>query len=206
VIPALAEGSAGGARTLLQAALDTFREQGYYGTSVRDIVRHAELTVAALYYHFESKHQILYHVMREAMQQLIAQTEQALARAGDDPMAQLEAIVRAHVTYHTEHRIEAFVGNTELRSLQPEARAHIVALRDRQQAIFEQVVHRATQLGACAPDSEQEAVRAMLTTCTAVAAWYQEDGGLTPAQVADRYVELAARIVGGSASSAAAGS
>jgi AcrR family transcriptional regulator len=187
-----------GAVILVAAALEAFGAQGYHGTSVRDIVRRADVTIAALYYHFETKHQILYHIMRGAMEELIRQTEEALAAAGDDPVAQLGAVVRAHAAYHTAHQSEAFVGNTELRSLQPEARAHIVALRDRQQAIFEQVIARGSRLGAFAPTDQKEAVRAILAMCTAIATWYQEGDGLTPDEIASRYVEIAARVVGGS--------
>jgi AcrR family transcriptional regulator len=185
-----------GAAVLVAAALEAFRVEGFHGTSVRDIVRRADVTIAALYYHFENKHQILYHIMQRAMEELIRQTEEALAAAGDDPRAQLEAVVRAHATYHTSHQSEAFVGNTELRSLQPEARAHIVALRDRQQAIFEQVTARGTRLGVFSPGDPKEAVRAILAMCTAIATWYHHSDGLTPDEIAGRYAEIAVRVVG----------
>jgi AcrR family transcriptional regulator len=44
---------------ILAAALDLFGEQGYAGTSVRDISERLGVTKAALYYHFPSKEAIL---------------------------------------------------------------------------------------------------------------------------------------------------
>jgi AcrR family transcriptional regulator len=44
---------------ILDAALELFAERGYAGTSVADLARRLEMTKAALYYHFDSKGDIL---------------------------------------------------------------------------------------------------------------------------------------------------
>ena len=44
---------------ILDVALDLFTEQGYDGTSLREIAERLNVTKAALYYHFESKEDIL---------------------------------------------------------------------------------------------------------------------------------------------------
>jgi len=46
-------------RRILAVALDLFSARGYAGTSMRDISETMGMTKAALYYHFESKEQIL---------------------------------------------------------------------------------------------------------------------------------------------------
>ncbi len=42
-----------------QVAIELFTEQGYDKTSLREIAEHLEVSKAALYYHFESKEEIL---------------------------------------------------------------------------------------------------------------------------------------------------
>ena len=44
--------------TILQAAHDLFIEQGYHGTSMRQIAQHAKLALGGLYNHFSSKEQV----------------------------------------------------------------------------------------------------------------------------------------------------
>jgi AcrR family transcriptional regulator len=46
-------------RRILAVALELFSTRGYAGTSMRDIAETMGMTKAALYYHFESKEQIL---------------------------------------------------------------------------------------------------------------------------------------------------
>src|SRR5579864_3751687 len=44
---------------ILDVALELFNEQGYDGTSLREIAERLGITKAALYYHFERKEDIL---------------------------------------------------------------------------------------------------------------------------------------------------
>jgi AcrR family transcriptional regulator len=65
---------------ILDAALDLFTEQGYDGTSLREIAAQLGVTKAALYYHFESKEDIL----RALHMRLHEVGRDALMRLGDE--------------------------------------------------------------------------------------------------------------------------
>jgi AcrR family transcriptional regulator len=67
---------------ILDAALELFVAQGYDGTSLRQIAEQLGVTKAALYYHFESKEDIL----RALHMRLHEFGKDALASAGDEPM------------------------------------------------------------------------------------------------------------------------
>jgi AcrR family transcriptional regulator len=67
---------------ILDVALDLFTEQGYDGTSLRQIAEQLGVTKAALYYHFESKEDILM-----ALHMRIHEFgRDALLRIGDGPV------------------------------------------------------------------------------------------------------------------------
>ena len=130
------------------------------------------------------------------MDDLFAITAAELAKAPEDPVAQLRTIVATHVRLHAQRRRESFVANTELRSLPDELRLAIVAKRDRHQRLFDGIVLAGAQAGAFTVPHPVEASRAIVTMCTAVAGWYRTDGPLSPDEVADRYVKLALLTVG----------
>jgi AcrR family transcriptional regulator len=67
---------------ILDVALDLFVAQGYDGTSLRQIAEQLGVTKAALYYHFESKEDIL----RALHMRLHEFGKDALDSAGDHPM------------------------------------------------------------------------------------------------------------------------
>ncbi len=57
----VARGARGDTRTRIQrVALELFAEQGYEGTSLREIAERLGVTKAALYYHFKSKEDIVH--------------------------------------------------------------------------------------------------------------------------------------------------
>jgi len=191
-----ASGTAAGRERVLQAALDAFFEQGFHGTSMRTIADRAGTAISHAYYYFPSKADLLRTLMVGVTEDLLAALEAARVEAGSDPAARLAAIVRAHVRLHTERQAEAFVGNTELRSLTARDRVDVVALRDRVTAIFKATVDEGLRCRVFRCAHRDEAVLAIVTMCTAVAGWYRADGPLAPEAVADRYADLSLSLVG----------
>ncbi|MZG15073.1 TetR family transcriptional regulator [Streptomyces sp. SID5914] len=194
----LAVGSAApGAEKVLAAALDLFHAKGYGGTTVREIASVAGVTVAAVYYHFDSKQTILATLMTRAMHRALAQVSSAHAIADqNDPLARLRAIVDAHVRFNCTHQVEAFVGNSELRSLEGENRSQVVALRDAHEAMFRSVVCDGLAAGVFKTQHPEESVRAILAMSTAVAGWFKQTGSLTIDRVAREYVYISLMVLG----------
>lgn len=182
------------AKPILDAALTRFREVGYHGTTVRDIARATGLNVAAMYHYFDSKQDLLLYIMRDAMEENLRAVERAAATS-TDPRDQLTAIVSAIVDYHTRHQTEAFVGNSELRSLEEEGAAVIIGLRDREEKVIHSVVQRGVESGAFAVVETKQATRAILAMCSAVATWFHPGGALTAEDVRREYVQLAMNLV-----------
>lgn len=184
-----------GRDAILDAAVDRFERLGYHGTTMRDIARGAGLTVASIYSHFSSKQQMLQDIMVRVLSDALALTRSAVLRAGPRPDDQLGALMHAWLLFHTERRAEALVGASEIRSLDPHGRRLIVALRDEQEAMFRDVVMRGVEDGDFATPYPEDAVRTLIAMGTAVPSWYRPDGELTPEQMAERYVRLAAATV-----------
>lgn len=193
------EESQAGRAALLKVALDCFVEKGFHGTSMRDIAQRANASIAAIYYYFPSKADILRHIMIDVTQDLIVALERARDAAGPDAAKQLAAVVKAHVRLHTMRQGESFIGNTELRSLAPADHDHMIALRDRVAEIFRTPIQSGAKRGIFRCAYPHEATLAILTMCTAVAGWYRQDGGETPETLADRFAALALAMVGFSA-------
>lgn len=183
------------ARAIEAAALELFAENGYHGTTLRQIAHRGEISPAGIYHHFPAKIDILFSLIHRSLTRMVISTESAVEAAGEEPLAQLEAAVRAHVAYHVDSRLEAFVGLTELRSFEGERLAAVVALRRRQQRVFDEVVLRIAAGGARVryPD---EVSRAIVTMGMGVANWYRHGRPLSRAAVLDRYVWLATVMVG----------
>jgi AcrR family transcriptional regulator len=189
--------SRGGKDVILDAAVDNFQRLGYHGTSMRDIARDAEITVASIYHHFPSKQRILQDIMIRVLSDVISLTRGALMRAGSSPAEQLDAVMHAWILFHTGRRAEALIGASEIRSLDEVGLRLVVALRDEQERMFRDIVERGCAEGEFATPYPREAVRAIINMGYSIAAWYRPGGELTPEQMAERYAVLALGTVGG---------
>jgi len=180
---------------VLAAALEAFADQGYHGTSIRDIAAEAGLSVPGLYHHYRSKQDILMDLMMSVMEELLARSRMALQDADPSAEAQFDALVESLLRFHMFRRKQAFVASSEIRSLAPENRTAYVALRDEQQRMIEAVIARGRSEGAFATPFPQDAARAVSTLCVGVASWYREDGALTPREIVERHLALAHGLV-----------
>lgn len=181
---------------ILEAAQECFVEQGYHGTSIRVIAARAGLSVPGLYHHYRSKQQMLQDLMKHAMTSLYRQSEDALAAAETDPLAQFNALVGCLVRFHAFERAPAFIAYSEIRSLDEEARREHIARRDAQQRLMDQVIEAGVAAGEFSTPHPTEASRAIVTMCTSVAQWYRMDGPLTPDELVDRYLVIARMTIG----------
>ena len=189
---------------IVEAAIEAMFENGYHGTSVREIADRAGMSVANVYYYFPSKHDLLFRFMEGSADQLLQQLEAMLAEADPDPRTRLAEAVRLFVLRHTVRQAAAFVAATELRALDQAAREVVVARRNAIESVFRQIVQQGVDDGSFVVEDVALAVRAILDMASSVSSWYRPEGSLSGADIAEHYVGLALAVVGAPRQPAAA--
>jgi AcrR family transcriptional regulator len=185
----------GRAEEIRVAALTLFARLGYEATTMADIGAAVGIRGPSLYKHVASKQDLLAGVMTATMRELLALHREAVATT-DDPAERLRRATEAHVRYHAGHRLEAFVGNREIRSLVPSNRRRVLSLRAEYEKCFRDLVHAGITAGRFHVMSARLASYAILDLGMGVAVWFRADGELTEDIVTWQYGEMALRIVG----------
>ena len=180
---------------ILSASLAALQEHGYHGTTVRDIARRVGLTMPSLYYHYGNKEGILSALLDIAMDDVLAHIEGGIAEAGDDTRAMMANFVTA-VVMHNTRRIELAKLHPEFRFLGPEARAAYVAKRTKADNILVSVLDAGANEGIFQVDDLHFMARAILGMLNGIPDWYRAGGGLSPQEIAAKYVVCALRMAG----------
>ena len=180
----------------LRAALGVFARHGYHGASIRTIAEAAGLSVPGLYHHYKSKQAILAALVEASMREMLAHTAAAAQDAGGDAAACFDNVVECLARFHMARRDQAFVASTEMRSMEPEVRAHHVAQRDAQQAMLEDAIRSGVAAGEFTCAYPEDAARAISSLCVSIASWYRPDGPLSADDVVARHLSFARGIVG----------
>ncbi|MEO3783616.1 TetR/AcrR family transcriptional regulator [Actinocorallia sp. B10E7] len=180
---------------LMEAAISAFAEKGFHGTTTRDIATAAGMSSAALYVHHKSKEELLYLISRTGHEKTLRMVREAIASA-DDPTGSLRRVIHDFAVHHARGHTGARIVNYELAALSPE---HLTEIREIRHLISQEIrdlVDRGVAAGAFdAPDPRAAAV-ALLSLGIDIARWYSDDGDWSPEDVAERYVQIALRIVG----------
>ena len=83
---------------ILAHATDVFDEKGYEGASMRDLSRASGMSLAGLYYYFDSKEKLLYLIQRHTFTTIL---DRLRSRLGDvtDPEARIRVFILNHLEY-----------------------------------------------------------------------------------------------------------
>lgn len=176
------------------AALELFTRLGYEATTMADIGAEVGLRGPSLYKHVASKQDVLVSIMIGTMDALLAGFASAVATT-TDPVERLRRATDAHVRYHARHRLEAFVGNREIRSLVEPHRSAVLARRDQYERGFRDLITAGVAAGRFSVASPRLASYAVCDLGIGVANWYRPDGEHSENEVAWQYTEFALRMV-----------
>jgi AcrR family transcriptional regulator len=179
---------------LVKAATELFARQGFAATGIRDIANAAGMTSSSLYEYMTTKDDLLVDIMRNSIEPLIQQGR-AVRRSRREPELQLAALTECHVRFHASHPGETAVTDTELRALHGARRAQVVALRDRYEAVWREVVADGVKQGVFDVVDQRVAVRSLLSLCTGISAWYRPGGRLTIERLCATHADLALATV-----------
>jgi AcrR family transcriptional regulator len=83
---------------ILAHATEVFCDRGYEGASMRDLSRATGMSLAGLYYYFESKEKLLYLIQKHTFSTIIERLRERLA-AATDPEQRIRIFIQNHLEY-----------------------------------------------------------------------------------------------------------
>jgi AcrR family transcriptional regulator len=101
---------------LMKVAARTFAERGFHRTSMRDLSRASEMSLAGMYYYVKGKEDLLFHIQKACCEQLMAGAARVVG-GGAGPAERLAAFIRHHVTFFSSHMAEMKLLSHEAESL-----------------------------------------------------------------------------------------
>jgi len=177
---------------IISVAIDLFWENGYAGTSLRDIAEVCGFEAANLYNYFRSKEQLLYEAMQEELESFLELLEPVVADGQGDPVERLRKIVGIHVERMlVVGRRYKMMYDSEIRHLSPVHRKRIVGLRDYYSEILFTVIEDGKKTGDFASGIDSRFIVLMIASLIMrTVFWYSPDGKLSPRRIADKICDF----------------
>jgi AcrR family transcriptional regulator len=185
---------------ILRAAVEVMGRDGYEGASLRDMAARAGVSVAALYYHFPSKNDLLREFVDEAYEVVLTRLRRRLGDAGPSATAtdRLDEVVGtliASVLHDEFARLAAHVAWREHTRLDAAGRRAVDAKRAELLDLVTEVIEAGVEQGDFATPEPREAARAIITLATTLVEPFAEMGRTMPEAIA-LYQRFARAIAG----------
>jgi len=176
---------------ILRTAARLFQQRGYDATSMNDVAAALKLSKGGLYHHFQSKDEILFHIMSHAMDITEERVIKA-ARTVMDPEERLRTLIRLHIDVVLSVRDrEITVMLHENHPLPPPLRKQINA-RKKDYIHFVEGVIADTQKarGSSGSVTPRAAAFALMGMINWIYQWYRTGGELRGEDLVRQYTEI----------------
>ena len=113
---------------ILIHATDVFCEKGYEGASMRDLSRASSMSLAGLYYYFESKERLLFLIQKHTFTTIV-QRLKARLEGVNDPEQQIRIFILNHLDYFLANPAAMKVLSHEAEALKNGFAAEVAAIK-----------------------------------------------------------------------------
>jgi AcrR family transcriptional regulator len=177
-----------------EAAIGLIYEHGFESMNMRQLAESVNMKQGSVYYYFKSKEELLFRLVTELLEEIVADLELNLQDVSD-PLDQLDTFVARLVEWHVTRHQETFIARMEIRSLSRDKHESYMKLRDRYDQLLDEIL-RSCADSSLIDDASRSLNRvSIMTMITGITSWYHPDGPVTLDGFKDFYVTAVRRLV-----------
>ena len=175
---------------ILRTAARIFAEKSYHSTSMRDISRATNVSLAGLYHYCRSKEELLFLIQDNCFGRVLERLEKQLQEVGD-PVAKLTIFIENHLSFFAANMAEMKVLSHEAESLRGDLHAHVSTRKDNYTRLARKIlqeVQESTQNKQ--PVDLTVATYALFGMMNWIYNWYDPEGKLKVHDLAQHLTQL----------------
>src|SRR6266404_8848165 len=186
---------------ILRTAARIFAEKSYHSTSMRDISRATEVSLAGLYHYCKSKEELLFLIQDHCFGRVLQRLEERLQKESD-PIAKLRIFIDNHLSFFAANMSEMKVLSHEAESLGGDLHEHVSARKRQYTRRARKIISEVQQDAVSSPRATRRNGQPKRTVDTTVATyalfgmmnwiynWYDPRGKLSVSQLVDNITRL----------------
>ncbi len=175
---------------LLEIAGRLFAQQGYKGTSLRDIAEEAQITKAALFYHFPNKEAMYDRIVLHGLERLLDSVMTATAQERT-AIGKVRAFMLTTADYYTRDRDAWVTGSNAFHTTEEsDARVKGLVLRDQYEKHLRNCIQQGIASGEFRDVDAAMAGRLLLSSINSMSRWHKVGGPLSARDVVEQFLDI----------------
>ena len=183
------------AQVLRMVAQRLFAQYGYAAVSMRQIAAEVGVQAGALYLYTPDKQTLLFQIMDQHMDDLLAAWRLESATPAASPMERIEQFVRFHIRFHLDRVDAVFIAYMELRNLAQDNFDKIESKRRQYEDLLQQTLEEGRNSGGFNLCDSKLSAYAIIAMLTGVTTWYRGDGRLSVDKIEEIYLCMVRGLV-----------
>jgi len=175
---------------ILRHAARIFAEKNYHSTTMRDISRATNVSLAGLYHYCKSKEELLFLIQDNCFGRVLERLEQRL-EAVNDPLSKLRIFIENHLSFFAANMAEMKVLSHEAESLAGDLHNHVSTKKDKYAKLARKILEDLQ--GQMAGQSQVDltvATYALFGMMNWIYNWYDPSGKLKVTELVDNLTRL----------------
>src|SRR5215204_6528797 len=175
---------------ILRTSARIFAEKSYHSTSMRDISRATNMSLAGLYHYCKSKEELLFLIQDNCFGRVLERLEERLLDV-EDPVTKLGIFIENHLSFFAANMSEMKVLSHEAESLRGELYAHVSTRKDKYTKLARQILREVQQTQESKePIDLTVAAYALFGMLNWIYNWYDPQGKLNVSDLASNVMKL----------------
>jgi TetR/AcrR family transcriptional regulator, cholesterol catabolism regulator len=175
---------------ILRSSARIFAEKSYHSTSMRDISRATNVSLAGLYHYCKSKEELLFLIQDNCFGRVLERLEQRLLEVAD-PVTKLGIFIENHLSFFAANMSEMKVLSHEAESLRGDLYTHVSTRKDNYTKLARKILREVQE----SQDIKQQidltvATYALFGMMNWIYNWYDPHGKLKVSDLADNLLKL----------------
>src|SRR5687767_14072101 len=139
---------------ILRNAARIFAEKNYHSTTMRDISRATNVSLAGLYHYCKSKEELLFLIQDNCFGRVLERLEERL-REVDDPLSRLRIFIENHLSFFAANMAEMKVLSHEAESLAGDLHKHVTTKKERYARLARKILREILEQSEARPRGPQ---------------------------------------------------
>ena len=175
---------------ILRNAARIFAEKNYHSTTMRDISRATNVSLAGLYHYCKSKEELLFLIQDNCFGRVLERLEERLQEVSD-PLSKLRIFIENHLSFFAANMAEMKVLSHEAESLAGDLHIHVSTKKDKYTKLARSILQEIQQQ----QDGKSQvdltvATYALFGMMNWIYNWYDPHGKLKVSELVDNLTRL----------------
>jgi AcrR family transcriptional regulator len=175
---------------ILRTSARIFAEKNYHSTSMRDISRATNVSLAGLYHYCKSKEELLFLIQDNCFGRVLERLEERL-QGVEDPITKLGIFIENHLSFFAANMAEMKVLSHEAESLRGDLYTHVSSRKDKYTKLARRILHEVqNSQGNKETIDLTVATYALFGMMNWIYNWYDPQGKLKVSELATNLLKL----------------